>query len=236
MSAVHQFDGGPLLRYLALDADYTPSPDENPIEFLKRHMSQLPPHLLVLFDTNPKATPRARATVPAIRNRRCNYAATEPKALDPDVLSKSDAAVWDLVNEERAQALTIRRPPEQQDEDVADERDWASNQFHDGVKVHVGKIGELLAQLEGERKRELERAVRREAVAARAREEETLEEEEESTDEEEPEPSSHTTNRLDPLNPENDLRRIIRERFISGLLSVSFIGGRLTRIVLNYMR
>ncbi|CUA70178.1 hypothetical protein RSOLAG22IIIB_00526 [Rhizoctonia solani] len=219
MSAVHKFDGGPILRYLALDPDYAPSPDESPIEFLKQHMSQLPPHLLILFNAHPKATPRARASVPAIKNRRCAYAATEPKSLDPDVLSKTDPGVWDLVNSERAQALTIRRPAVvDEDEAEADERDWASNEFQDGNKMHVGKIGELLAELEGERRRERERAVRRQVLVARAREEETLQEEEESSDEEEGGVSAGPE-RLRPDPAEEDIRRAIREQFISGLLT-----------------
>jgi hypothetical protein len=220
MPTIDQFDSGPILRYLVLDTDYRPSPDQNPIEFLKRHMSQLPPHLLVLFKAHPEATPRARASVAAIRNRRCNYAATDPKALDPDALSETDVDIWDLINEERARALTTKRPPEQQDEDVADERTWANNQFQDGEKMHVGKIGELLAELEGERKRERERAVRRQVAVARAREEETVEEEEESSDEEEKlESIGPAQNWPDPA--ENNIRRTIRERFISGLLPVS---------------
>ncbi|CAE7081281.1 unnamed protein product [Rhizoctonia solani] len=219
MSAVHKFDGSPVLRYLALDPEYTPSPDDTPIEFLKRHMSQLPPHLLILFNANPKASPRARASVPTIRNRRCAYAATEPKTLDPDVLSKSDPGVWDLVNSERAQALTIRRPTgADEDEAEVDERNWASNEFQDGNKMHIGKIGELLAGLEGERRRERERAVRRQVLVARAREEETLQEEEESSDEEE-EGISAASERLRPDPAEGDIRKTIRERFISGLLT-----------------
>ncbi|KAF8678943.1 hypothetical protein RHS04_05166 [Rhizoctonia solani] len=216
MSAVHTFNGHPILRYLALDRDYDPSPDDSPIEFLKKHMSQLPPHLLVLFNAHPKATPRARSSVPAIRNRRCAYVATEPKSLDPDVLIKVDPEVWDLVDSERAQALTIRRPTEE-DEAEADERGWAANEFQDGNKLHVGKIGELLAELEGERRRERERAVRRQVLVARAREEETLEEEEESSDEEESVPPGIERLRADPA--EEDIRRTIRERFISGLLT-----------------
>ncbi|CAE6530803.1 unnamed protein product [Rhizoctonia solani] len=219
MSAVHQFDDRPILRYLALDSDYTPSPDDSPIEFLKQHMSQLPPHLLVLFNVHPKATPRARASVPAVRNRRSTYAATEPKILDPDVLSEADPGVWDLVNSERAQALTIRRPAAtDEDEAEADERDWASSQFQDGNKMHVGKIGELLAELEGERRRERERAVRRQVLVARAREEETLQEEEESSDEE-GESAPAGPERLRPDPAEEDIRRTIRERFIDGLLT-----------------
>ncbi|CAE6497749.1 unnamed protein product, partial [Rhizoctonia solani] len=219
MSAIHRFDSGPILRYLALEPDYEPSPDESPIEFLKRHMSQLPPHLLVLFNAHAKATPRARASVPAIRNRRCAYIATEPKALNPDTLSKVDAGVWDLVSSERAQALTIRRPVvTEEDEAEVDERDWASNQFQGGNKMHVGKIGELLAEMEGERRRERERAVRRQVLVARAREEETLQEEEESSGEEaENIPSGPERFRPDP--GEEDIRRAIGERFIGGILT-----------------
>jgi hypothetical protein len=211
------FEAGPILKYLSLDIDYTPSPSQDPIEFLKRHMSQLPPHLLVLFSAHPQATPRARASIPVIRNRRCTYAAEGPKALDPDVLSRVDADVWDLVNEERPQGHMTKRPTVEQDEDAADERAWADEEFQGGMRGHVGKIGELLAELEEERTRERQRAVRRQATAARTQREETEEEEEESSDEEEERQGSIERQ---PDASDNDLRKIIRERFISGLLSV----------------
>ena len=219
MSLSHEFDGQPILKYLSLNADYTPSPSEEPIEFLKRHISQLPPHLLVLFSSHPSVTPRARGSVSTIRNRRCNYAAEEPKALDPDILSREDAAVWDLVNDERPQGqMTARPTAEQSDEDAAEERAWADEEFQGGIKGHVGKIGELLGQLQEERTRERQRAVRRQAVVARRREEETMEEEEESSDEEEGEEGNQHPPPADAA--EKDIRRLIRERFISGLLSV----------------
>ncbi|CAE6439346.1 unnamed protein product [Rhizoctonia solani] len=139
------------------------------------------------------------------RKRLLELVSTEPKLLDPDVLSKSDPGVWDLVNWE------------DEDEAETDERDWASNQFQDGNKMHIGKIGELLAELEGERRRERERAVRRQALVARAREEETLQEEEESSDDEESAPAGPEQLRPDPA--EEDIRRTIRERFIAGLLT-----------------
>lgn len=219
MSLSQEFDETPILKYLSLDAEYTPSPSKEPIEFLKRHINQLPPHLLVLFSSHPAATPRARSSIPTIRNRRCNYAAEEPKALDPDILSREDAAVWDLVNDERPQGqITARPTAEQADEDAADERAWADQEFQGGIKGHVGKIGELLGQLQEERTRERQRAVRRQAVVARRREEEAIEEEEESTDEEEEEEDQ----RPPPADAtEREIRRVIRERFISGLLSVS---------------
>ncbi|KAF8607832.1 hypothetical protein BDV93DRAFT_519830 [Ceratobasidium sp. AG-I] len=218
MSLSPEFDGTPILKYLSLDEDYTPSPSKEPIEFLKRHINQLPPHLLVLFSSHPKATPRARSSIPTIRNRRCNYAAEEPKALDPDILSREDAAVWDLVNDERPQGqMTVRPTTEQSDEDAADERAWADQEFQGGIKGHVGKIGELLGQLQEERTRERQRAVRRQAVGARRREEETMEEEEESTDEGEEEEGDRRPPPADAA--EKDIRRLVRERFISGLLS-----------------
>ncbi|KAG8791660.1 hypothetical protein FRC12_008506 [Ceratobasidium sp. 428] len=217
MASRPAFDGAPILKYLSLDADYTPSPFENPIEFLRRHITQLPPHLLVLFSNHPSVTPRARASIPTIKNRRCYYAVEEPRALDPDVLSRTDADIWDLVNEERPQGQTTQRPtaPEP-DEDVTDERTWADEEFQGGVKGHVGKIGELLAELEGERTRERQRAIRRQAAVARARREETEEEFDESSDEEDEDEQEVPQRQLDA--PEKDLRRVVRERFISGLL------------------
>ncbi|KAG8701629.1 hypothetical protein FRC09_005236 [Ceratobasidium sp. 395] len=219
MASRPAFDDAPILKYLSLDADYTPSPSENPIEFLRRHITQLPPHLLVLFSNHPSVTPRARASIPTIKNRRCYYAVEEPRALDPDVLSRTDADIWDLVNEERPQGQTTQRPtaPEP-DEDVADERAWADEEFQGGVKGHVGKIGELLAELEGERTRERQRAIRRQAAVVRARREETEEEFDESSDEEDEDEQELPQRQLDA--PEKDLRRVVRERFISGLLKV----------------
>jgi hypothetical protein len=217
MASSPPFEGGPILKYLSLDIDYTPSPSQNPIEFLKRHMTQLPPHLLVLFSAHPEVTPRARASIPVIRNRRCSYAAEGPKALDPDVLSRVDADVWDLVNEERPQGQMTKQPAVEQDDDAADERAWADEEFQGGMRGHVGKIGELLAELEGERTRERQRAIRRQATSARVRREEVEEEEEESSDEEE---EIQARPERQPDASDSDLKRIIRERFISGRLSV----------------
>ncbi|KAG9105845.1 hypothetical protein FRC07_009081, partial [Ceratobasidium sp. 392] len=130
----------------------------------------------------------------------------------------ADADIWDLVNEERPRGQNTQRPTElEPDEDVADERAWADEEFQGGIQGHVGKIGELLAELEGERTRERQRAIRRQAAVARARREETEEEVDESSEEEDDEEEEQVPqSQLDA--PEKDLRRVVRERFISGLL------------------
>jgi hypothetical protein len=69
-----------VLKYLGLPlTGYEPSPKDSPVDFLLKHLQQLPPHLASQFSliTNPKQ----RSIIPTIRNRRLRYTAGNPEEL-----------------------------------------------------------------------------------------------------------------------------------------------------------
>lgn len=190
-----------ILSYLDLPDDYEPSPDIQPIEFLTKHLRQLPSHLLSHFSAT--TTPKQRSIIPAIRNRRLRYTSSNP----PEFSLASAKATWPVL-------WPGREPLGKEQAD--DEREWAEKFFMGSLKPHVGKLGMLLGGYEEERESERVRMIRR----AQAEEIDSLPEEDESSDEED---------ELENPPPEEEesledtkgwfLRRI-RERFIYGLLEV----------------
>ncbi|KAI0711078.1 hypothetical protein C8T65DRAFT_188459 [Cerioporus squamosus] len=93
MSATSSFDDKPVLTYLGLPPSYEPSPRHAPIEFLKRHVRELPPHLLSLFSSI--TTPRERTTIPAIRNRRLKFTESNPAELSLANAKATWPALWE---------------------------------------------------------------------------------------------------------------------------------------------
>ncbi|KAF9821252.1 hypothetical protein IEO21_00860 [Rhodonia placenta] len=188
----------PALSYLGLQDNYEPSPDSEPVEFLTKHLHQLPFHLLSYFSSI--TTPKQRSVIPSIRNRRLRYTSTDPPELRLAAAKSTWPTLW-----------PGREPPGRAQ--AEDERAWAENFFMGSLKPHIGKLGMLLGGYEEERESERVRNIRR----AQAEEIDSMPEEDESSDEEEEE----------ILPPEDDespddtqawFLRIIRERFIYGLL------------------
>lgn len=98
--------------------------------------------------------------------------------------------------------------------------EWAEKGFLDGKKKHVGKLGNLLGGYEEEREAERVREIRR-----REREiEESLPEEDEDTDDEEEEETAPSQDAQaveeSPEEMKASFLRLVRERFIYGLLEV----------------
>ena len=201
MTATRDFDAAPILSYLALPDDHEPSPQTAPVEFLRKHIRELPPHLLVLFSAN--TTPKERTVVPEIRSRRLKYVQSKP----PELSLPEAKSTWPALWEGR------ERPSTQQ---AKEEKEWADKEFLGGTaQQQVGKLGGLLGDYEEERESERVRMIRRQ----RAEYIESLpEEDEESDDDDEddqaplPEPS--------PAENEEWFLRNIQERFIYGLLEV----------------
>ncbi|EJF62774.1 hypothetical protein BD309DRAFT_864520 [Dichomitus squalens] len=198
MSATRDFDSAPVLSYLALPDDYQPSPQTAPVEFLRKHIRELPPHLLALFSAN--TTPRERTVVPEIRSRRLKYVESKP----PEFSLAEAKSTWPALWEGRERPGT---------EQAKAEKEWADKEFMGGtVQQQVGKLGELLRDYEEERESERVRTIRRQ----RAEYIESLPEEDEESDEDEddqaplPEPS--------PIENEAWFQRNIQERFIYGFL------------------
>lgn len=196
------FNEAAVLSYLGLPPDYEPSPSTSTIQFLRKHLSQLPPHILSKFSNI--TTPKLRTILIPIRNRRLRYVNTHPAELD----FVSARNRWPELWEGRE-----RRGMEEREE----EKEWAREEFLKGNRKHVGKLGNLLGDYEEERVAERVRAIRREIAETTTIPEEEEEEEEEDSEEEEPvlveEESEEEKRRY--------FERLVRERFIYGLLPVS---------------
>lgn len=200
MSAILPFDETPSLLYLGLPQAYQPSPKNAPIPFLTKHLTQLPPHLSLHFSyiTNPKQ----RAAVPSIRNRRLKYAHNDP----PELRFDSARSTWPTLWQGRE-----RRGMEQGNE----EKEWVESGFLQGSAKHVGNLGSLLGGYEEEREAERVRILRRERAVIN----DFLPEEDES-DGEEYTPDSVADDET-PEEAKATFERLVRERFIYGLLDVS---------------
>ncbi|KAK7470466.1 hypothetical protein VKT23_001891 [Stygiomarasmius scandens] len=192
-------DTSVILKYLGLPIDYHPSPADEPVGFLVKHLNQLPPHLSAKFSS--VVTPKQRTIIPAIRNRRLNYTRSNPTELSFTNAKREWPNLWQGRE---------RRGIEEGNE----EKQWAENSFMAGAPKHVKKLGSLLGGYEEEREAERVRTLRREQIAAREEEFVPEEDESDSDDEVEAEP--------EPEESEADARvafeRRIHEHFIYGLL------------------
>lgn len=189
-----------LLKYLALPTDYELQPSQSPIQFAKKHIHELPPDLACLLST--EITPKQRTQIPAVRNRRLRYTESNPQELT-FVRAKS---TWPMLWEGRE----LRGKDEGKEE-----QEWVDKEFLSGSRKHVGKLGNLLGGYEEEREVERVRAIRRhEAELA----ESLPEEDEDTTDEDEPPQSNVEDER--PEDTQIWFLRLVKERFIYGLLNV----------------
>ena len=191
-----------VLKYLGLPQDYQPSPVTAPIEFLSKHMRNLPQDLLNTFSTH--VTPKDRTILPIIRNRRLRYIESEPPEFRIPAARASFPSLW-----------TGTIGPELAREEAKEEREWANNQFMGGQGKQVGKLGELLSGYEEEREAERARDLRRK----RREEEEAYPEEDEDTDEEEA-AAAAAQEELSPQEAHELFKRRLKERYIYGLLDV----------------
>ena len=201
--ALETFDKSLVLKYLGLPGDYSPAPEVDPIEFLNRHLFQLPPNIVRHFGSI--TTPKQRTLLVPIRNRRFRYVNSCPPELRFVVARNSWPELWQ--GRERSGI-----------EEGKEERLWAQNEFLQGVQQHVGNLGSLLGDYEEEREAERVRNLRRSKMFA---EEDDFVPEEEGSDEEEYINEQETDEQVKTL-----FERRIRERFIYGLLDVGRKIGR----------
>ncbi|KAJ7094606.1 hypothetical protein B0H15DRAFT_938214 [Mycena belliarum] len=192
------FDLIPIQSYLGLDADSQPNPKSAPIDFLTLHMRHLPPHLLVSFSN--VTTPKERTRISTIRNRRLKYANGGPSELQ----FPAARSTWPLLYDGQ-----LRRGQQEGE----DERDWAAKDFLQGLTKHVGKLGNLLGGYEAEREAERFRTLRRNRVDV-----EFVPEEESDSDDDEDQGDTGRSERLTDEEDKATFERLIRERFIYGLL------------------
>ncbi|WRT64892.1 uncharacterized protein IL334_001829 [Kwoniella shivajii] len=139
-----------ILSYLDLPmSDNLP---QTPLEFLNKHLANLPPSLLEYFDF---ITPKQLTSIPAVKHRRLIYATSTPR---PSLLSCSEGRLrWPLLWER------LGGDPLAQSIGVVEEEDWANKGFMSDVESsqQVKKLGGFLRILEEEREAEHVREAKR---------------------------------------------------------------------------
>lgn len=200
------FDESPILSYLGLpESGCEPSPRTAPIDFLIKHLQQLPPHLLLTFSSI--INPKQRTPISTIRNRRLKYANLHPPELSFSLARRTWPTMWEG-RERRGQ------------EEGQDEKEWAESGFLRGSTKHVGKLGSLLGGYEEEREAERVRILRRERAV---QDEFVLEEEEESDSSDEIHAATEEVEQETVEEAKASFERLVRERFIYGLLEASVL-------------
>ncbi|KAJ8523537.1 hypothetical protein ONZ45_g112 [Pleurotus djamor] len=190
-----------LLTYLALPAEYQPSPQHEPIDFLNKHITQLPPHLLVHFSQF--TSPKQRTVIPRIRNRRLKYSESDP----PEFRFESARNTWAGLWEGQDHRVLFHNSGE-------DEKAWVKKEFMHGSTQHVGKLGALLSGYEEERQADHVRALRRQ----RPRVDEFVPEEDEDDSDDEVNLPPRVEDTETPEQAKTSFLRLLKERFIYGLL------------------
>ena len=196
-----------ILKYLGLPPDYQPNPESDPIRFLSQNIRIIPKHFAQTFIQS--TTPKQRTVIPAIRNRRTKFTQSNPTELSFESAKREWPLLW--TGSDSSEPGGPRRGRAE----GLEEKNWAEHEFLGGAKQHVGKLGALLGDYEEERTAERFRTERRQREA----EEPFIPEEDEDTSGEED---------LAPAPPEEEppgearlaFERLIRERFIYGLLDV----------------
>jgi hypothetical protein len=199
MAPQNFFDTNGILTYLGLPLDYDPSPATAPVPFLTRHLRQLPPNILQWF--NSITTPQQRTAVLLIRNRRFNFAQSNP----PDFHFSAAVRQWPALWEE---------PKRFGQEEAREEKEWADTTFLGGEhQAYVGKLGTLLGGYEEERHLERHRQAKRSHR-------DFVPEADESSDSDQDRSSSRSGTPESPQALQELFLRQVRERFIYGHLEV----------------
>lgn len=199
-----RFQDCDILSYLALPQDYDPLPSVDPIEFLKRHLHELPPNIIQRFSL--VTTPKQRTAITEIRNRRLKFTESRPRSLSFAVARNTWPTLWQG-RERRGQ------------EEGKEEQEWAKMSFLGGAEQQVGNLAKLLGDMEEEREAERVRIIRR----TQANDDFVPEEESDSGEEEEEEEVSEIQESESLEEAQALFERRIRERFIYGLLEVSLV-------------
>lgn len=166
--------------------------------------------------------------MPVIRNRRTQYLQSAPAEFTFEGARKRFPDLWESIARAgggpapRVDVRAVAR------EGAEDEKRWAQREFLGGARGQVGKLGTLLGGYEEERVAEQEREKNHERVKLREIERETEEEFEESSDEEELDSPPSTE---DLAQARETFTRLVKERFIYGLLDVRSLIALNTRIL-----
>jgi len=193
-----------ILKYLGLPPDHQPNPESDPIRFLSQNIRIIPKHFAQEFAQI--TTPKQRTVIPTIRNRRTKFTQSDPTELSFESAKKAWPLLW---------TGNPSGGPRRGKAEGLEEKNWADHEFLGGAKQHVGKLGVLLGDYEEERAAERFRMERR----RRETEEPFVPEEDEDTsDEEDPPPAPQEES---PDEARLAFERLVRERFIYGLLDVN---------------
>lgn len=147
------FDPLPILKYLSLPIDHNPSPEKDPIAFLRQNIQNLPPGLLARFSIN--LTPRQRASIVTIKNRRTTWSSSYDglKALGWQQARKEDPIAYEAhmiaASGTRGAPLATtidpgapQREVRRGEEEAEEERDWAENHFLGGASEYRKHVGD----------------------------------------------------------------------------------------------
>ena len=138
-----------ILKYLSLPDGYEPSPADKPVEFLQKHLQHLPPSLLLQFSD---VTPRQRASLIKIKNRRTTFATSQEglKALSWESARKEDPLEFEgyMIRNTGSTDMPIAGDPSVPDrrfrkgeEEGVDEREWAEHHFLGGATQYQRHVG-----------------------------------------------------------------------------------------------
>lgn len=185
---------------------------DDPLVCLQTHLHHLPPSILV-DNFSSLVSPKRRATLLSIRNRRFAYTRSNPPEFTFPEAKENWPALWR--GPERSGSVQARGE---------NESTWVRNHFMQGNtgSMLVGRLPGLLREYEEERQSERIREIRRERAAAVA--DQFIPEEDSDTDEEQEEAA------LPPLSVEDDaafeeseqeFEHKIKSLLIHGLLDVS---------------
>jgi len=200
MSTGTVFDKSRLFSYLGLPDNYEPSPETSTIAFLSKHLTELPPHLLIHF--NHLTSAKERTAIPKIRNRRLKYTAQKPSSLEFTTAKTRWPNLW--------QGKEVHGVKE-----AKEEKEWVEKDFVRGSRKHVGKLGELLGGYEEQREAERVRNLKRmQFETVIPEEDESSESDDEYAEDAEIEEDSQDQAKA-------SFERLIRERLIYGLLEAS---------------
>ncbi|CDZ98688.1 Protein of unknown function DUF2052, coiled-coil [Phaffia rhodozyma] len=225
-----------ILQYLSLPpSTILPTPA---LQFLSTHLSSLPPSLAALFSK--ETTPKARASIAGIRNRRFRWAnqASTPGVLrvgsgrerHPLLFDRIVGSGIDLHSGSSYEESDTASRGGNADEEEDDEEVWGQMKGVLGGKAKVGKFGALMKGFEEEREGERRRGLRREEIKAERETGEEFESDSDDDDDDDGENGGEERKRREEdtfwgEKGEDRIQvfeRILKERWIDGLEDLDY--------------
>lgn len=216
-----------VLRYLSLPEEYTPNPSNEPVAFLRLHLSILPSSILEHFSI--LLNPIQRGAIPSIRNRRLAYHNSAPSIFSFPIARNKWVDIWDEI---APGAVLQENWRDTSKVSAQDEKAWAEAGFLDGRGVlgEKSRLGKLLGDYEEERVGEIERAnrsvrLRKMEVRKAGDRDAALQDADDSEEEEEDlsDDDQDAAPAKDNQQLQRTFERVLKERFFAGLLKVCIV-------------